>query len=148
MPKFNDKRWWPGIVLTSALFTASWGFLVITGDINSIWPLFGMSNQLLASCALIIATCMLIRLGRVKFAICAAAPGLFLAFITLWAGYRQIFGTYLVKSQVALSVLGLTIMGLMVFILIRTIVRWFGLLTVKKNQTDAYGDRVLALTEE
>jgi carbon starvation protein len=148
IPRFNDKRWWPGIVTTSALFSAGWGFLVVTGDINSIWPLFGMSNQLLASCALIIATCMLIRLGRVKYAICAAAPGLFLAFITLWAGYKQIFETYLARRQMALSFLGLVIMALMAFILIRTIIRWFSLMVIKKTETDAYGDQVLTLTEE
>jgi carbon starvation protein len=148
IPRFNDKRWWPGIVMTSALFSAGWGFLVVTGDINSIWPLFGMSNQLLASCALIIATCMLIRLGRFRYAWCTAVPGLFLAFITLWAGYRQIFETYLARSQLALSFMGIAIMALMAFILIRTIFRWISLLTVKKTQIDSYGDRVLALTKD
>ncbi|MDR1870558.1 MAG: carbon starvation protein A [Deltaproteobacteria bacterium] len=148
IPKFNDKRWWPGIVITSALFTSSWGFLVVTGDINSIWPLFGMSNQLLASCALIIVTSMLIRLGRLRFAWCTAVPGLFLAVITIWAGYKQIFGSYMVKGQVALSVLGITIMGLMGFILIRTIFQWLSLISIKKTTTDAFGDEVLATTRE
>ncbi|MDR2140375.1 MAG: carbon starvation protein A [Deltaproteobacteria bacterium] len=148
LPRFNDKRWWPGIIISSALFSAGWGFLVITGDVNSIWPLFGMSNQLLASCALIIGTCMLIRLGRLRYAWCAAIPGLFLATITIWAGYKQIFENYLPKSRLVLSVFGLTILILMIFILARSIVRWGELLRIKTTQIDAYGDRVLALTKE
>ncbi|MDR1394611.1 MAG: carbon starvation protein A [Deltaproteobacteria bacterium] len=148
IPRFNDKRWWPGIVITSALFTFGWGFLVVTGDISSIWPLFGMSNQLLASCALIIGTSMLIRLGRVRYAWVTAVPGLFMAVITVWAGYKQIFDTYLPRRQLVLASLGLTIGVLMIFILIRTIMRWAFLLTVKVPQTDLCGDKVLALTED
>ena len=48
-PKFNDKNWLPGLIITSVLFTGSWGYLVYSGDISSIWPRFGISNQLLAS---------------------------------------------------------------------------------------------------
>src|SRR5665811_1904355 len=59
IPKFAEKRWIPGIVITSAVFTFFWGYLVYTGDISTIWPLFGMSNQLLASSALIIGTTMI-----------------------------------------------------------------------------------------
>ncbi|MDR1084840.1 MAG: carbon starvation protein A [Deltaproteobacteria bacterium] len=147
-PRFNDKRWWPGIIITSALFSAGWGYLVITGDISSIWPLFGMSNQLLASCALIIGTCMLIRLGRARYAWCTAGPGLFMAVITVWAGIEQIFGTYLPKNQIVLASLGLIILVLMIFILVRTVIRWFGLLLVKVPLTDLYGDQVMELTED
>ena len=73
---FADNTWMPGIILTSALFTSAWGYLVYTGDISTIWPLFGMSNQLLASCALIVGTTMLIRLGKAKYAWVTAGPGL------------------------------------------------------------------------
>ena len=44
IPKFNEKHWWPGIISTSAIFTFAWGYLVYTGDISTIWPLFGMEN--------------------------------------------------------------------------------------------------------
>ena len=50
----------PGVVITSAIFTFLWGYLVYTGIISSIWPLFGLSNQLLATCALIVCTKMLL----------------------------------------------------------------------------------------
>jgi hypothetical protein len=47
---------------------ASWGYLVYTGDIKTIWPLFGMSNQLLATCGLIVGTTMIIRMGKIRYA--------------------------------------------------------------------------------
>ncbi|HWV68164.1 carbon starvation protein A, partial [Chitinophaga sp.] len=53
-PAFKDKDWKPGIWLCSAIFTFSWGYLVFTGNVSSIWPLFGISNQLLAACGLIV----------------------------------------------------------------------------------------------
>jgi carbon starvation protein len=67
-PKMNEKKWMPGIIVTSFLFTGAWGYLVYTGDITTIWPLFGMSNQLLATCALIVGTTMLIRMGKARYA--------------------------------------------------------------------------------
>ncbi|MDR1606790.1 MAG: carbon starvation protein A [Deltaproteobacteria bacterium] len=147
-PRFNDKRWWPGIIIMSAVFTSGWGFLVITGDINTIWPLFGMSNQLLASCALVICTSMLIRLGRFKYAWSTAVPGLFLGALTLWAGYRQIFGVYLPNEQFTLLFLALAMVAMMLFILIRTIGHWISLMSVKSFKIDGFGDHVLALTKD
>lgn len=75
MPKFNDKNWIPGIIISSLLFTFAWGYLVYTGNVSSIWPLFGISNQLLAACGLIVCTTMLIRMNRGKYALCSAIPG-------------------------------------------------------------------------
>ena len=78
----------PGIVITSAVFTFLWGYLVYTGNISTIWPLFGLSNQLLAACALIVCTTMLLRLNRGKYTLAVAIPALFAVFETLkeWGG--------------------------------------------------------------
>ena len=76
IPKFADRRWIPGIVLTSGLFTLSWGYLVYTGNIAMIWPLFGMSNQLLAACALIVGTTMIMAMGKMKYSWITAVPGI------------------------------------------------------------------------
>ncbi len=148
IPKFNDKHWWPGIISTSALFTAAWGYLVYTGDISSIWPLFGMSNQLLASSGLIIGTTMLIRLGKAKYAWCTAVPGIFMAFITLWAGYLQITGIYLPAKQYLLATLGIIIVSLMIVVFIGAFTRWRELLSIKGTVTDEYGESVVAMAEE
>lgn len=148
IPRFNDKHWWPGIVITSTLFTASWGYLVYTGDISTIWPLFGMSNQLLASCGLIIATTMLIRMDKAKYSLCTAIPGLFMAYITMWAGYLQIFDNYLPAGKYLLATLGIIIMCLMVIVFIGAFKRWYELLNIKTRLVDAHGETVRALVQE
>jgi carbon starvation protein len=147
-PKFSKKDWWPGIIITSLVFTSLWGYFVVTGDIFTIWPLFGMSNQLLASCALIISASMLIRLGRVRYVWCAAVPGFFMAGICFWAGYIQIIEGYIPKGQYVLAVLGLVIVALMLSVLISTVIRWIELLSVKELTLDQYGDKVLALAND
>ncbi len=148
MPKFNDKNWMPGLVSTSVIFTASWGYLVMTGDISTIWPLFGMSNQLLASCALIIGTTMLIRMNKARYMWCTAVPGIFLAGMTMWAGYLQITGNYIPNKKYLLAGLGIVIMTLMVIVFIGAFKRWIELLKIKTTTLDGYGDTVLVAAEE
>lgn len=148
IPKFNDKHWWPGIIISSTIFTASWGYLVFTGDISTIWPLFGMSNQLLASCALIIATTMIIRMNKAKYAWCTAVPGIFMAIVTMWAGYLQITGNYIPTGKYLLATLGIVIMCLMVVVFIGAFIRWRELLNIQSTTVDNYGDTVLVEVEE
>ncbi len=148
LPKFGDVKWWPGIFVTSILFTGAWGYLQYTGDISAIWPLFGMSNQLLASCALIIATSMIIRMNKARYAWVTAVPGLFMAGITMWAGTLQIFGLYFPTGKYLLGVLGLIVMLLMVIIFCGAFRRWIKLLCIKTPVIDANGDEVLEIVEE
>ena len=150
IPKFDDKRWWPGVIITSALFTGAWGYLVYTGDISTIWPLFGMSNQLLASSALIIGTTMLIRMNKAKYAWLTAAPGIAMAVITMYAGYLQVTNVYLKpgKESYLLATLAMVIMALMVIVFVGAFQRWRELLSIKTTQQDAYGETVVALAEE
>lgn len=148
IPKFNEKRWWPGIIITSIIFTASWGYLVYTGDISTIWPLFGMSNQLLASCGLIISTTMLLRLNKAKYAWMTAVPGIFMAIVTMYAGYLNVFNNYIPKAQYLLATLGIIIMVLMLIVFASAFRRWNELLKIHKPIKDEYGEAVLALAEE
>jgi len=117
IPKFSDIDWIPGIVITSCLFTGAWGYLQYTGDIKAIWPLFGLSNQLLATCTLCILTCMLIRLGKARYCWITAVPGMFMVCITMWAGYLQITTQYLPKENYLLATLAAVAMGMVVLIL-------------------------------
>ncbi|PKN08299.1 MAG: carbon starvation protein A [Deltaproteobacteria bacterium HGW-Deltaproteobacteria-8] len=150
IPKFDDKRWWPGVIITSGIFTASWGYLVYTGDIRSIWPLFGMSNQLLAASGLIIGTTMLIRMNKAKYAWLTAVPGIIMAFITMYAGYLQLTNGYLKpgKENYLLATLAVIIMILMVIVFAGAFMRWRELLAIKTTQKDEYGMTVVALAEE
>jgi carbon starvation protein len=148
IPKFQEKCWMPGIIITSCIFTGSWGYLVYTGDITTIWPLFGMSNQLLASCALIIGTIMLIRMGKLKYAWITAVPGIVMAFTTLYAGYLNITLNYLPKQNYLLATLSVIVMALVLIIFVSAVRRCFDLLQIRIPVKDAYGDLVLDVVEE
>ncbi|HTY04686.1 MAG TPA: carbon starvation protein A [Rhodocyclaceae bacterium] len=145
---FADNSWLPGVAITSALFTSAWGYLVYTGDITTIWPLFGMSNQLLATCALLIGTTMLIRLGKARYAWVTGAPGLFMIPVVMSAGYLNIVDNFLPKGLYLLVTLAVVVMVLMVIVFIETFRRWYALLHVDHSVKDGFGDEVLALAED
>lgn len=147
MPKFNDKNWVPGIIISSAAFTFAWGYLVFTGNVSSIWPLFGISNQLLAACGLIVCTTMLIRMNRGKYALCAAIPGVFMALITFWAGYLQVATIYIPKEQYLLASLAVVAMVLMLVVFVGAFRKWYQLLKIDTVKIDYYGEQVKELVE-
>ena len=148
IPKFAEKRWVPGIIITSGVFTFFWGYLVYTGNISTIWPLFGMSNQLLASSALIIGTTMIMRMNKVKYAWMTGVPGILMAFITMYAGYLTVVNNFLPKHLYLLTVMSIIIMVLMVIVFVGAIKKWFELLKVKTTVVDEYGEKVLEIVPE
>ena len=147
-PKFLERGWWPGIIITSAVFVSSWGYLVVTGSITTIWPLFGMCNQLLASSGLIIVTTMIIRMNKAKYAWLTAVPGIFMAFVTMYAGYLLLVTLYLPQKMYLLATLAIVIMILMVVVFVGAFRRWIELLKIKTPMWDDYGDRVLEVVPE
>jgi carbon starvation protein len=128
IPRFGEKKWMPSIAITSLAFTASWGYLLYTGDITTIWPIFGMSNQLLASCALIIGTTMILAMGKGKYAPITAVPGLFLIPVTFSAGYLNIVNNYLPKGLYLLVFLTVILMFLTAIIFIEAFKKWYELI--------------------
>jgi carbon starvation protein len=147
-PKMGQQGWWPGIILTSAIFTGAWGYLVYTGDISTIWPLFGMSNQLLAACGLIVCTSMLMRMNKVRYAWVTAVPGLFMAFITFWAGYLNVVDSYLPTRHYLLAVLAIIVMILMAVVFVQAVRRWYRLLRMQGTIPDSWGEPVLEIVPE
>ncbi len=101
-PKFSDSNWLPGAMTCSALMVLMWGYFIWTGNIATIWPLFGVSNQLLASVALAVGTTMLINMGRARVAWVTVVPLAFLSVTTITAGVLSIRDNFwpLTKSPV------------------------------------------------
>ena len=96
----GDLNNWPAVIVTSALISAAFGYLLYQNDISSIWPMFGVANQLLASLALVIGTAYLMRTARKKkYALVTGLPALFMIVTTLTAGTANIFDNYLPKGR-------------------------------------------------
>jgi carbon starvation protein len=87
---FARTDWLPGSVLSTTIVVFAWAYFIWTGSINTIWPMFGIANQLLASVALAIGTTIIINIGKAKYAWITAAPLLFVAVTTLTAGFMSV----------------------------------------------------------
>jgi carbon starvation protein len=124
----SDTHWTPGIIFTSALISCAWGYLVFGGSIASIWPLFGLSNQLLASLTLAVGTTVLLRMGKAKYIWVTLIPLCFMIVTALTAGFYNIFEFYLPKGQLLLASASAIMMLLIAFIIVDAVKVWFKLI--------------------
>jgi carbon starvation protein len=89
-PRFERTDWLPGALLATLVVTAGWAVLIRTGSISTIWPMFGIANQLLAVLALALITTLLINTGRARYAPVTLLPMLFVTATTMTAGAEMI----------------------------------------------------------
>jgi carbon starvation protein len=138
---FARPGWMPGAIVSTAVVVATWAYFIWTGSISTIWPMFGIANQLLATVALVIGTTILINLGRARYVWVTVLPLAFLSTTTLTAGFlsvRDNFWPMAVGANPALHVQGYVnsimtsiMMACVVVIFAAALRRWVLVLTGK-----------------
>jgi carbon starvation protein len=132
--KLEEPNWLPGSILTSAAVVAAWAAFIWSGSISTIWPMFGIANQLLAAVALCVATTVIINLGRARYSWVTLAPLSFVATTTMVAGYQSIRDIFWPQTQNPATItqgyintsLTALIMTAAVIVLIDSIRKWIG----------------------
>jgi carbon starvation protein len=96
---FGRTGWMPGILLSSGLIVAAWGYFLYQGvldplgGVDLLWPIFGIANQLLAAVALVVATTILLKMGRVKWIWVTLVPTAWLVAATMTASFQKVFSS-------------------------------------------------------
>jgi carbon starvation protein len=121
----------PASVLATGLVVFGWGYFIYTGSVETIWPMFGMANQLLAVIALSVVTTVIIKSGRSRYAPVTLLPMMFVATTTTTTAFYEITGKFsrMIKGEDVVSGwlnIGLTVMLLacVAVILVSAVARW------------------------
>ena len=132
--KLEQPNWLPGSIATSAIVVTAWAAFIWTGSISTIWPMFGIANQLLAAVALCVATTVIINMGKARYAWVTLVPLSFVGSTTLVAGYQSIRDIFWPQAQNPLTStqgyintsLTALIMTAAVIVLADSIRKWIG----------------------
>ncbi|MGQ0809727.1 MAG: carbon starvation CstA family protein [Nitrospiraceae bacterium] len=135
-------NWWPGVLASSGLVVGSWAYLIGTGSISTIWPMFGAANQLLGTLALCIGTTVLIKMRKACYLWVTVVPMIFVGAITLTSSYqmlalflqqaavvgsgRQAFPLYLDAMLVGVVAV------LAIIVLVDSTIQWYGYVVLKR----------------
>jgi len=138
----GQTRWMPGAIATSLLVVGAWGYLIYSGSISTIWPMFGVANQLLAALAFCVGTTVIIKMGRLKYAWITFIPMVFMFTMTLTASW-QLFWIFLGKASNASGTEAFTfrldavLVGMMALLaivaLLDSLYKWYGYLLGRRE---------------
>jgi len=142
---FERTDWMPGAALATAAVTAGWGVLVWTGSIDTIWPMFGIANQMLAVVALALVTTLLVNSGRSRYAWVTLLPMLFVTATTMTAAVQMVgvfFPKMIEGGQVTKGVLSLVltvfvvacVLNLLLLAAARWLLVWRGVVPVRPEE--------------
>ena len=92
---FGKTNWVPGNLITSFLVVFAWGYFIYTGSVSTIWPMFGVANQLLATLALAVGTSYLINTGKRKYIWITLVPMTFVGITTITGGVMNMLNIYI-----------------------------------------------------
>jgi carbon starvation protein len=138
-PPFARHDWLPGALISTLLVVGGWAYFIWAGSVSTIWPMFGIANQLLASVALAVGTTVIINAGRARYAWVTLLPLSFVSVTTLTAGVlsvRDNFYPMAIGADPALhvqgylnSVLTIVMMICVLVILTSAVLRWMAVLS-------------------
>jgi carbon starvation protein len=138
---FARPDWIPGSIISTSLVVIGWAYFIWTGNISTIWPMFGIANQLLATVALAVGTTVIINMGRKQYAWVTVLPMCFVAVTTLTAGYMSVRDSFwpmaiggnpdLVVQGYVNSICTVIMMVCVVIILGSALKRWMLVITGK-----------------
>jgi carbon starvation protein len=145
-PRLHDLNWKPGAILAGLAVVGSWGYLLGTGTVSTIWPMFGAANQLLGMLALCVATTVLIKMGKAQYLWTTAVPMVFVGCITL-AGAYELFIRFARQAMDAAGMTGMpyfldaalvaVVALLALTVLVDSVRAWYGFLIQKKPFTSS-----------
>lgn len=138
-------NWWPGVILSSALVVGAWGWLIATGTISTVWPMFGAANQLLGTLALCIGTTLFIKMDKARYLWVTAVPMVFVGIITL-TGCHDLWWIFLDRAQtstdpvarltMALNAALVGLVALLAFVVLaESALKWYQYLVLKQPYT-------------
>jgi len=142
---FGDLRSIPANVIASLIVVLSWGYLIYTGSVQTIWRMFGTANQLLGMLALCIGSTLLIKMGKAKYMWVTLLPMTFMASTTFTSSimlireyYTKAFSAAPDAGTYKINMVLLTIMFLLaVTILIDSLIKWYGYFTKTRAITSS-----------
>jgi carbon starvation protein len=152
---FGNSASLPGNIIASLLVVLGWAYLIDTGSVSTIWPMFGTGNQLLATIALAVATTFLINMGKSKYAWITFVPMCFVGATTITAGVLSIKNIFLplaAKPGQALtgylnSILMVIFIVGVVLVLIEATRRWIAVMRGAPAPEEAFGPPITASGE-